>query len=228
MSNENELRKLIDRTIPGQTVLYPASKVGGREEVRFFAVSSSFSYRRELFNWPGRPKPESIPSAATFWTSQEPLDGNIDYTITFDGPVKKTQDYYTYGTIFFVSDELKNIIVSFDPDGLDIVECKLICADGERKFWAGIPARTIIAVDVLGSDVTIHHKIGVVRNIPFVYLPLHYHFTSEIEPYVHIFQDAVSPNIYWSRDMLSKCKSMGVKGILAQAPYCPNTPSIEM
>lgn len=228
MSNEKELRKLIDRTIPGQTALYPASKVGGREEARFFAVSSSFSYRRELFNWPGRPRPEAIPSAATLWTSKEPLAENIDYNITFDGPVKKTQDYYTYGGIFFVSDELKNIIVSADHDGIEIVDCKLVCADGIKKFWAGIPAKTIIAVDVLGSDVTINHKIGAVRNIPFVHLPLHYHFTSDIGPSVHIFQDAVSPNIYWSRDLLIMCKSQGIRGVLAQAPYCPNTPSIEM
>lgn len=228
MTNESELRKLIEKTPPGETVIYPATKFSDHAEVRFFAVSSSYEYKPELFKWPGRPPIGAVPYAATFWTERVPLSEDINYQIEFHGPKSKSQHYFSSGGTMFLSDKLKNIVFEIDPGGLEVVECDLVCSDGSIKFWAAIPSRSIIAPDILGTDVEIKHKIGPVKNIPFVRLPLNYLLNEDIDQSVHIFHDAVSPKIYWSEHLLQACKSGGVRGLLAVASYHPRNPSFEM
>lgn len=183
---------------------------------RFFAVGPNFDYAMEKFDCSNRAEIEPMPRPARPELPRIRLNSSLPPEYRFNGRSRDMPDFYRMGALCLGSQRLVEIIQGIDSEGLDAVQSKVSATDADIICWSFLPTRDLWAADPERSVVKIERRSLEKANVLFVDVARRFSFNPEIGKDVHLFADIATSRMYWSRELLMRCKSSGVRGISAR------------
>lgn len=127
------------------------------------------------------------------------------------------RDLEQYNVYWVVSDHMKSVLETVDPDGVAFLKCDVRLRDGQRgpERWFCDVLRILDAVDEDASTIKIKYegtrKIYSLLGSPDVV------FKEDVVDPAHIFRMAyLEPEIICDDELKRACKAAGLKGILFQ------------
>jgi hypothetical protein len=212
----------------GSRTFKPEEIVEQSEQPRFYSVDHSYECRPDLFKWLGR-RPLGPPIARRIGLPADDLSMWAPFELRFDGELSIISDLFRAGQTLFVSELVKDIIISIDHEAVQAVPVDVKAEGGFKRFYATLPKRSIVPFDLRANELIVRReKIAEDIYIPHVTTSRRYIFNRDIDKSVQVFASLTGADIFWSDQIVMACKERGARGILAQATYLPKFVTVEM
>jgi hypothetical protein len=138
--------------------------------------------------------------------------------VRFKGPSKDVVDFYNPAhDLFFISDGLFRLIDEIDPGSLDHTEFHVRARDAELLFHTVMPRRVLEAVDPRRTRVVIKDEDYGGTYFRTVQFPDGVVFSNEVLDDVASFADIDLAGWYWSKELIERTQSSGMRGLYAQS-----------
>jgi hypothetical protein len=213
--SELTIAEMIKQVPEGQFQTFEASDVDPVEE-HYFQVWQNWEHRPERLYWLNGRSGTSAPWFGTRRSPRTPVNTLPPPDVQFKGPAKQVVDSYGTGShAFFISDKLFQLIEEMDPGSLEHIEFGLRAKDGTLPFHAVMPLRNLEAIDPRRTTVLIKdRRLGDIywREVEF---PDGVVFNNETLRGVSSFSDVDISGWFWSKDLLARAKSQGIRGLYA-------------
>jgi len=212
----------------GSRTFKPEEIIEQSEQPRFYSVDHSYEFRPDLFKWLGS-RPLGPPVARRIGLPADDLSMFAPFELRFDGQLSIISDLFSAGQALFVSEMVKDIITSIDPEAVQAEPVDVKAEDGVKRFYATLPKRSIVPFDVRANEVVVRReKVDVGIYVADVTTSRCYIFNRDIDESVHVFASLTGGDVFWSDQIVMACKERGARGILVQATYLPTFVSVEM
>lgn len=212
------ISQMIQQVPEGQAQTFERSILEPGEE-RYLLVSQNWDYFPNRLDWANVRSGGNAPWLGTRHKARISVSTLPPPDVSFEGPSEDVVDLYSTGShAFFISDKLFRLIEAMDPGSLDHIEFELRAGDGRFLFHAVMPSRVLEAIDTSRTTVRIEDRnLGgsYFREVGF---PEGIIFDNDSLQGVASFSDLDAHGWYWSKHLIAKAKSQGIRGVVAHSP----------
>lgn len=211
------------RQVPlGETRRFPAERTpANAPDGAYLEVWMTGEYEWDLMGAPApREEDDPKPTPAVYARISVPITALDDAPVAFDGEEKDLVDFYTWGSVFFLSDRLYRFLLDRDPGAMESkpIDVHIAGADAPLRFWAVIPARVLDALDPQSTNVEIEHKRVGDSSIRHVRFSGGCRFRADVTAGAPTFVDFYTRRWMWSDALIKDVKAAGFRNIRGLMP----------
>jgi hypothetical protein len=215
--SELTIGEMIEQVPEGKSQTFQASISDPGEEL-YFRVWQNWDYRPGRLEWLNGRSGVDAPWLGTRKKARIPVSTLPSPDVRFKGPSKQVVDFYSTGShAFLISDKLFRLIEEMDPGSLEYLDFELRAKDGGLPFHVVMPNRSLEAIDPRRTTVVIRDEPRRQRFWRAVEFPDGIVFDNSALQGVASFSDVDAHGWYWSRELLAKAKSQGIRGLYANS-----------
>jgi len=208
---------LVEALPVGGKALYESVAAGAVTPQRFLALRRNFDYFKPRLLWENEPEWEKKPCAPSRGRKFVDMNSLPSAELRFEGKPKQLADiYHLNDGALFISKKLLSIVLDMDPEALTWRQETLDVKGAPVEFFMVMPGRVLSAVDVDRTTIRIQDKPLADIYVRSVGFPADTFFQEDIDNSVHVFWDYEFKNWLWSRNLIEKCKYLGVRGVNAE------------
>lgn len=217
--------EMMAQLAPGQRGVFPPTPSRKTEAERFMVVTRN--YNRDAspnatdLEWIDPTSMPDHPTTGGIQGKRVALSELPTIRARLSGKREDVLDYYGFDSeIFVVSERLKSLFESLDPDAIEFAQISIASVEtGFPRYFAALPKRVLWAIDTALTQVTVYNQEFLPGRFTYrVYYESNVYIRPDISDEVHFFKDFGSPAFFWSKILVEMAVKAGIEGLQAESP----------